>query len=219
MKTSNEKRYLDFIRKYNEVMREYEELLAETDLADNEIWALPPLLGRRSLVVERKCAFADESERYMEMLTQPGQRAAGLKELRNFSATTESLIVVDPYIYSGQAANAETIAQDFKKSIRAAGASLKRVHIIYDADESNTANAIRKRIHEMLADEKIHITEATSAVLHDRIWISDRSRATVIGTSLNGIGGRLAFILPLPSDDLIELLKYLDDNGLSRVAG
>ncbi len=38
--------------------------------------------------------------------------------------------------------------------------------------------------------------------MHDRVWIKDGNRAKVVGTSFNGLGKKLAFILNLPESDL-----------------
>jgi len=213
-------RYLDFLRKYNSLMREYEELVASSEVDESHLARFPfPPFRERRIYIERQCAFAQESEKYIQMLTLPGQRASGLREIRDFTAETKSLIIVDPYIFSGPSDKAETITNEFKKSVRAAGKHIKRIHFVYDPDPSNTTTAIRNSIKQMLKDESVHITEAQSNVLHDRIWISDRKRAIVVGTSLNGIGGRVAFILPLPNEDLGALLEYLDENNLSRTQG
>jgi len=217
LQSPTKERYLKLLRRQEELLREYREILAsdEDDHGFLDLTLFP--MGReRTIVIERTCALANEPEKYMEMLSLPGQRASGLREIRDFTSEAESLIIVDPYIFSGQTAQADEITRDFKKSIRAAGKYIKRVHFVYDQSPSNTTNAVKKSIKQMLKDESINVTESQSDVLHDRVWISDRKSAIVVGTSLNGIGGRLAFILPLPRADLSALLDYLDDQGLSR---
>lgn len=217
MDNSFKSRYLEFIHKYNQLMQEYEKLLADSETGEHYP-LVPPFFPfhERTIHIERKCAFEKDSGKYLEMLTLPGQRASGLKEIRDFTVKTKSLIIVDPYIFSGSSENAEMITDEFKKAIRAKGKELKRIHFVYDSEASNTTQAVRNSIKKMLKYESIQVTEAQSAVLHDRIWISDRNRAVVVGTSLNGIGGRVAFILPLPNEDLNALLEYLDENNLSR---
>lgn len=217
MDNSFKSRYLEFIHKYNQLMQEYEELLSDSET--NEHYPLvPPFFPfhERTIHIERKCALEKDSGKYLEMLTLPGQRTSALKEIRDFTIGTKSLIIVDPYIFSGLSENAKKITDEFKEAIRAKGKDLKHVHFVYDSEASNTTNAIRNSIKKMLKDESIQITESQSNVLHDRIWIADRNRAVVVGTSLNGIGGRVAFILQLPNEDLNALLKYLDENNLSR---
>lgn len=217
MKNAFKPRYLDFVRKYSALMKEYEELLASSDFDERYLMKPPfPPFHERRVYIERQCAFSQEPEKYMQMLTLPGQRASGLKEIRDFTTKTESLIIVDPYIFSGSSDKAEAITNEFKKAVRAAGKYIKRIHFIYDPEPSNTTNAIRSSIKQMLKDESIQISEVQSNILHDRIWISDRQQAVVVGTSLNGIGGRVSFILPLPDEDLSALLKYFDDNNLLR---
>lgn len=211
-------RYLDMLRKYNSLMMEYEELLYSDDFKEEDLLhEIPfPPFHRHRIYIERQCAFAQEPGKNMEMLTLPGQRASGLREIRDFTAGTGSLIIVDPYIFSGRSEDAEKIAADFKKTVRAAGKHLDRIHFVYDEDPSKTTTAIRSSIKKMLKEESVNVTEAKSDILHDRIWISDRNKAIVVGSSLNGIGGQLAFILPLPKEDLNALLKYLDEKVISR---
>jgi hypothetical protein len=213
----NKSRYLDFLHKYNTLMREYEEIVSDSEFDERLLQREPfPPFRERTIYIERQCAFANEQDSFMQMLTLPGQRASGLKEIRDFTFETESLIIVDPYIFSGASNKAGDITDDFKKSVRAAGKHIKRIHFVYDTAPGNTTNAIRSSIKEMLKDGSIIVTEVQSGILHDRIWISDRKKAIVVGTSLNGIGGRVAFILPLPDEDLNSLIDYLDQNNLSR---
>ena len=40
-----------------------------------------------------------------------------------------------------------------------------------------------------------------TTVLHDRVWIKNGNSAKVVGTSFNGLGNKLAFILNLPEAD------------------
>ncbi|TOB05723.1 hypothetical protein CGK13_21800, partial [Vibrio parahaemolyticus] len=81
---------------------------------------------------------------------------------------------------------------------------------------SSKTNAVKTSIERMFKDNGIFFSTATTEEVHDRVWISDRNRALVVGTSLNGIGNRAAFLLPLPDSDLNELLDFLDEKSLSR---
>ena len=60
------------------------------------------------------------------------------------------------------------------------------------------------------------MTEHGTDTVHDRVWIADRKRGLVVGTSFNGLGSRAAFLLPLPDPDLVAVLEYLDEHSLSR---
>ena len=185
-------RYLDFVSKYNSLMKEYEELLASSELDESRLDHLPfPAFHECRIYVERQCGFAQEFEKHLQMLTLPRQRAYGLREIRDFTSETESLIIVDPFIFSGPSDRAEAITNELKKSVRAAGKRkhIKRIHFVYGTEPGNTTKDIRNRIMQMLKENSVQVTEAQSNVLHDRIWISDRKRAIVVGTSLNGVGG------------------------------
>ena len=172
------------------------------------------LANRRRVYVERSCPLSNSGSNQIHMLTKPGERSNGLKELRDFTRESESLIIVDPYFFSGKKTNAEKITDDLERCTRAKQKSLKRVHVIFDS--SSETQSVRKCITNMFKSNGVHLSMATTDEVHDRVWVSDRERALVVGTSLNGIGNRAAFLLPLPDTDLNELLDFLDNNSLSR---
>lgn len=124
----------------------------------------------------------------LAFLTLPGERETGLKELRDFTSEAKSLIIVDRYIFSGKKENAEQIAKEFSRSARLAGKWLKQIHFVHDP--SQTTQEIEKHVTQRLNDEDVRMTSAHVTEIHDRIWIADRKRAIVVGTSLNGIGKR-----------------------------
>ncbi len=180
------------------------DLTKEDNLRDNRVERICPIFS--GLNYERQDIF--------QLLTLPNERSKGIKELSQFTKDTEKLMIIDPYFYSGPKGAAISIANDFKKCARIGGTSLKSIHIIYD--DKNFSNSIKNSISQLAEENKVTLTTATTNNIHDRIWISDRSSALLVGTSLNGLGTRAAFLIKLPHNDLINLLKYLDDNKLSR---
>ena len=211
----NKELYLSFLRKQRELTHEYERLIEESSVGDiEEFIHFPILVNRRRIYVERSCPLSDSGSNRLDMLTKPGDRSHGLRELRDFTRESESLIIVDPYFFSGEKANAEKITEDLERCTRAKQTTLKRVHVIFDS-ESETKN-VKKCITNMFKSNGVHLSTASTDQVHDRVWISDRERALVVGTSLNGIGNRAAFLLPLPDTDLHELLDFLDNKSLSR---
>jgi hypothetical protein len=45
--------------------------------------------------------------------------------------------------------------------------------------------------------------------VHDRIWVVDDNRGYLVGTSLNGFGKRLSFLVPLPNNDLEYFKEFV----------
>ncbi|MCK8136718.1 hypothetical protein [Pseudoalteromonas sp. 2CM28B] len=209
-------RYLSLLRKQRELMFEYENMLEEVDLFEHpELLNFPMLIDRHKRVyVENRCPLRESKNDSLQLLTKPGERNSGLKELRDFTRESESLIIIDPYFFSGESSKAQIIASDVEKCTRAKQRFLKRVHVVYDP--SSQTKAVKKYIEEMFKNNSIYFSTSTTDEVHDRVWISDRNRALVVGTSLNGIGNRAAFLLPLPESDLNELLDFLDEKSLSR---
>jgi hypothetical protein len=216
MSTSAREEYRSLLRRQRELSHEYDALLDRLIEEGDGIQLPPPSIGwpSRTVYVERRCALERDVEGNMQLVALQGQRHIGLNELRDFTDQTEALIVVDPYIFSGIRGSAAAIAEDFKRAARVGGKSLKRVHFIRDVNE--TTNAVRSEIVALCAKHKVHMTERHTDAIHDRIWIADRLRGLVVGTSFNGLGSKAAFLLPLPNPDLKALLKHFDAHSLSR---
>lgn len=210
--------YRDLLRRQREINRAYEALLdRQQDLAEGTSLLPPqPWPSNRVVYVNRRCALERPDDGIVHLLTRPGQRSIGLKELRDFTGEAESLIIVDPYVFSGSSERAEAIAAEFKRTARVAGKWLKRVHFIHDSSRKNTTKAVKLAISRVLRESSIQMSSRSSTEMHDRVWIADRKRALVVGTSFNGLGGRAAFLLPLPDPDLQALLEFLDEKLLSR---
>lgn len=178
---------------------------------ENELREIKHLLRRQQRL---ECPLIHNQElNTLGLITLPTQRDNGLKEIREFTNNTSDLIVIDPYIYGGEAIGSSSYIDEFIKSSRLQ--KIKKLHIIYSSRHGNTG-AIKKGIKEAAQNNKCQFSEIDNDSIHDRIWIADRTRAIVVGTSLGGLGNKVCFILPLPKNDLDDLLQYLDDNGLSR---
>jgi hypothetical protein len=216
MAASAQEQYRSILHRQRELNREYDALLDKLVEEGGETRFPPPGIGwpSRTVYVERRCALERDADGNMNFVTLPGQRSIGLKELRDFTAQTEDLIVVDPFVFSGTRGDAQAVAEDFKRAARVGGKTLKRVHFVCDA--GHTTAAVRSEIAALCAHHKVRMSERHTDTIHDRVWIADRARALVVGTSFNGLGSRAAFLLPLPDPDLKAVLEYLDAQSLSR---
>jgi hypothetical protein len=210
--------YRELLRRQRDIDRAYQALLDRQAESEEGNSLLPPHLRHpdRVIYINRRCALERSDDGTLHLVALPGQRSVGLKELRDFTADAEALIIVDPYVFSGPADRATEIADEFKRTARVGGKWLKRIHFVYDASTKCTTKTVKTAISKVLKDASIKVTSRASSVMHDRVWIADRKRALVVGTSFNGLGSRAAFLLPLPDPDLQALLEFLDENSLSR---
>ncbi len=152
------------------------------------------------------------SSSFLQVLVAPDDRMRGLRKIRDFTKDADKLMICDPYLFSGEKSDAKAIAEEFSRCAR-----LNRkpaVHVIHDA--AHTTKAVRQAVKKIASDAGATLTILETDMIHDRVWIADRQRAVVVGTSFNGIGKRAAFILPLPKEDLDAILDFLDENKLSR---
>lgn len=151
----------------------------------------------------------------MDLLIQANQRKEGLKKIREFTNGVSDLIVIDPYIYCVKASDSATYIEEFTRCARIH--KLKKLHIVYSSKHDNTT-VIKNGIKNKAREANCSFSETDTDAIHDRIWIGDRKKGIVIGTSLGGLGRRIAFILDLPKEDFDAILKYLDAEGLSRAS-
>lgn len=216
MSRNDNQTYLEFLHRYNQLMREYEVFLSQLEEADSENYWPPAIIPHRGMVyIERRCELAPGGE-VLHLLNVPGQRDIGLRELRDFTREAKSLMVIDPYIFAVEKEQVECFVRELMESARVGGQWLKRIHFVHD--HRHTRSGIKRCLKQRLKDEGVYMTDKHTTEIHDRVWIADRQRALVIGTSLNGIGKRAAFLLLLPEYDLKALLDFLDERDLSRAS-
>ncbi|MEK4670710.1 hypothetical protein [Niallia sp. FSL R7-0271] len=193
----------------------FSHLITQTEAINQKLNKLSECTGVR-------CRLGDENQESLSFLvaktseksTQQA-RDEGLKEIRDFTKDAENLIVIDPYIYGGMTAKSKEYVQEFAKASRISSTQVRRIHIVFNSRMGNTRQ-IKQDIKNLASENGVRFTETDTDLIHDRIWIADRKRAIVVGTSLGGLGNRMAFILQLPRYDLNALLEYLDENGLIR---
>ena len=166
------------------------------------------------------CQYSQEDNGMMRLMVaskdyDSKSRASGIKEIRDFTRRAKELIVIDPYAFGGQSDDVSTTKyiDDFEYSSRIDQASLKKLHIIFSSKHGQTGT-IKEGIRRLAHVNECNYSTTDSDLIHDRIWIKDKSEAIVIGTSLGGLGTRLSFILDLPTYDLERLLEYLREQNL-----
>lgn len=204
-----ERRYRAIIEQYSKLLREWLELFPQAEEARPV--RLPPFPA--VAVFRNECPLRQSSPDQLRLLVGPGKRVQGLRELRDFTANTTRLTILDPYFFSGAPSRANDIAEDFKRTARIQQGCLKAVQVVRNDchDEKTVLAAMRK----VISAARMRLTLFSTGELHDRVWIADGLRAVVVGTSLNGLGSRAAFILALPKADLDAILEFLYSRGLA----
>ncbi|WP_455387571.1 hypothetical protein [Petrachloros mirabilis] len=112
----------------------------------------------------------------------------------------KNLFIIDPYFYS----NDPSCVDLFGRLIETLSETLDTVTFI-----TNGQNIEKKMaMHEVLRKgiPAIKIADIKTDQFHDRFWIDpDSMRGIVFGTSLNGIGKKIALVDKLSSSDVREI--------------
>lgn len=115
------------------------------------------------------------------------------------------LVIMDPYLFPENCSDT-TEYIDFLKNILYSAKAEKYIIITRPVNPNNICKvAIESEFSNLI----IHETNE----YHDRIWISDRKNGFFTGTSINGIGKKLALINSIRSEDvefIVELLQGSD---------
>ncbi len=138
-------------------------------------------------------------------------RSDAIKEIRDFTLGATNLVLIDPYAAGASTDSAESYVDQLVRAARIDGKELKSLHIIFDSEKSNT-KAVWKELKRRTKSADVRFTRHDAGEIHDRIWIADRKKGLVVGTSFGGIGQRYAFLLPLPEHDLKSMLAAIDAN-------
>ncbi|WP_373033785.1 hypothetical protein [Sulfurovum sp.] len=127
-----------------------------------------------------------------------------LKYKLNRCTATNSLLIVDPYLYP---ANYDTdYINDFISVFRE---SLQQCSKLSIATLSNRNTTLEQLLDSeiQLINPQISIEKKYTNVFHDRFWIADNTKGVFVGTSLNGIGKRYAVIDYLHENDANDIVQ------------
>ena len=150
----------------------------------------------------------------MEDITTPSMSVDEIKEV--FFKFVEKLdgakniIIIDPYFYASSNNSAISI---FREALSLISGKLEAIHFV-----TNGRNNDRKSlIHNVVRSIKnsISINDIVTDKFHDRFWINPEDRkGVVVGTSLNGIGRKIALIDALNENDVEEICKLAIEEGV-----
>lgn len=143
-----------------------------------------------------------------------GDVGLGVCCLRSFTSNAKSLIIIDPYIFHppNRSPSSHYYMEYLRKATNADGEELKKIHFI--CKEPNDECVTLNEMKGYFSNDLVCFSYKFTNTIHDRIWIKDDLSGKAVGTSLNGLGNRLSFILDLPDGDLDYIRSYLDCNNL-----
>ena len=125
------------------------------------------------------------------------------------------LIILDPYFFSPT--SIANYAYMIENVLAKYLPTIDTIKIITDAKTSKIDLTLKADIEAKLKAHKstLQIIHSTTYDYHDRYWISsNREKGIVSGTSLNGLGNRLALIDRLNTSDVREIVASLQTDGL-----
>jgi hypothetical protein len=164
-----------------------------------------------------ECRFSSEDAGMMKLLVAPGQARVGLKYLRDFTKDAKRLTVLDPYLFERAPDEVDAAVEALSMATCLQKEQLKGLHVVHRPLRGvrRGDRAFLHAVKNLCGEHHISFSHCETRVIHDRVWIADGKKAVAVGTSLNGLGTRAAFILELPDDDLRELQGFLRERGLA----
>lgn len=212
-------------------MSEYRKLLSESedDPRLRKFFKRLPLFPH--VLIENRCPLAQNNRSDLFFMPDPTQPKSGHRHLYEFTNDASDLVIVDPYLFPAAKKYPSELKNKFRDrqqrmrkeheerfldSISLEGT--QHIHVVVDRDKLDSK--LYDKVQQKLDESSIKMTKQETDKIHDRIWIKNISNgktgcsAKVVGTSLNGLGKKAAFILDLPYDDLAAIIKFMGDHSL-----
>ncbi|MAT64471.1 MAG: hypothetical protein CMN57_02360 [Gammaproteobacteria bacterium] len=121
----------------------------------------------------------------------------GRQDLKEWLNGAKVLEIADPYFFHmGSYKDTTQLVRNFEEMLPR---SLRRLSVYH---KPNPSKALKQAFSDCIRGHGVQQDYFRTSILHDRVWIKDGNRAKVVGTSFNGLGNKLAFILDLPESDL-----------------
>lgn len=141
----------------------------------------------------------------VEFVVRSGARRDALKNLRDWLSSANKVVIADPYFLQGEGwkkmkpPERTLYAEKYAKEAHATLGQVQTLEIFHLPAAPKEMLAAMTEI--TFRERNYRCWETTE--IHDRVWIRDDNEARVVGTSFGGLGVRkLAFVLPLPDEDL-----------------
>jgi len=159
------------------------------------------------------CALSDKSEEHdgvIRFLTGlPGKAKQEKKYLERQLHGAEKLTITDPYFFSWSGPNKifENESKYTNFILQLVPKTVQRLEIFHLPGPNSR---IFRKFEKMIKSRKVNSRYVETNEIHDRVFIKDGCDAVLLGTSLGGYGNKLAFILPIPEEDLEVFSRELE---------
>lgn len=119
----------------------------------------------------------------------------------------KNLIIIDPYFFAASPKN--DVSKLFSRLLSPIADNLEEICFVTNGKKLEAKTAILS-----VLNSKIKFHEVTTHEFHDRYWIDpDNHKGIVMGTSLNGIGNKIALIDSLKEFDVKDITTLVRKAG------
>ena len=189
---------IDILKRFYETV---EELRYNNELSRELLRAIEMLMVRG---IKVDCGSEPEMVRSLVLASSGIGRSQAVESLRGFIGDAEKITICDPYFFSATEKDRAGYIEYIHDLIPLKCEKLE----IY----TNPNNIQEKMIISIENSLKKKLRVYGTEGIHDRVWLADshsKRRGCVVGTSLNGIGKKISFILRLPKNDVNDFEREL----------
>jgi len=121
---------------------------------------------------------------------------------------SESLTIVDRYLFSKNIKNQAEYITSFEQIVDSVIRKIKRVRFV---TQPSYSDELYKKTVNLLGkmNPHIYVKHSKSKYFHDRYWIADDQRGIFVGTSLNGLGKKYALVDNIKDSDTNSIMEEL----------
>ncbi|SAL80102.1 hypothetical protein AWB68_05783 [Caballeronia choica] len=114
------------------------------------------------------------------------------------------IVIIDPYFY--RKSKTVDVPAIFKSLLFGFSSVLEEIVFVTNGRKNETGVEMHAAVKALRAGATIK--EFVTEEFHDRYWIDpDKNTGIVMGTSLNGLGSKIALIDKLRDDDVAEIIR------------
>lgn len=158
-----------------------------------------------------ECSSASDAARELDttlrLLVTDQNKKEGVRTLERWMNDAQNLTIADPYFFSFNNNSAYRTKDQYieylKESVPTHIDRLRVYHL--PGPDGEIKSEFRNFARRNGVDFENYITTD----IHDRVWIKNKDKAKVVGTSFGGLGNKASFILDLPKPDLENFKREL----------
>ncbi|MCA6101958.1 hypothetical protein [Bradyrhizobium australafricanum] len=153
------------------------------------------------------CRWSEADDSTVQLITGLGiaARPTAIHLLAQRISGTRHLVICDPYFLTSIKSHSP---ENYVAAVDSVlPETLKTLEIF--SGKRKRQPAVAQKLNHLFKQRGIRVRSYKTDDIHDRVWISDSDQAFSVGTSFSSLGGKCAFILPLPRDDLRAFLTEI----------